>query len=639
MATTFITPFSPIAQRRAYDDQPLQQPAIQLSEPVQAALDVLRSQETYWGRVKTRCFKCLSAPGVLNNLDENQLRELLSHVAELAIQHQDPELVQHCLDSISLERFSQVTANSLHDDIDETIKTLNLSMEETQGCNNYSESISQQLKFTSTRMLDVIVNPFAFYSVYSDPITHWDASQRIGVYVQVIAAPFLFLTLMSSLLASSALAVGVTLITVSVVALGLLGYVFWWRPIPEEAYKFEHMTNPAKCQGMQEIISGEEKVNEIVNLLRTRINVLLIADAGSGKSTLSNEIFRQMGLGLIPELRDKKVLAGNAGDLIHKPGVLETRTPLELFLNRIAINAPEIIICIEDLHRMTEDKPAWNKILQETDPTFSQRKLNSAWAYFAITTTKGYETLINSITPGELERRLRPVYLDKMDKNTVITILNRIARQNFSELTIQDGAMSTLVERTKALYPDRAHPDAPIKELQKTLTALRHGKTDPTIIKGLAALNQRREEARIQYNEAVGTDNERSKKEAYLKASEEYKACKELENRAMAVHERYTSLKFKSASFKQYIANLARQIVLSPEGPTKDALKKNIQLSLGYIRPILDQKANEFKEQVIQRRHDLKARLLREQDAKLADDHADPYELTIDLVTRMIPNP
>ncbi|MCL5675974.1 MAG: ATP-dependent Clp protease ATP-binding subunit [Patescibacteria group bacterium] len=228
------------------------------------------------------------------------------------------------------------------------------------------------------------------------------------------------------------------------------------------------LTKKAKFGQLDEVVGRETEVEQSVRILsrRTKSNVVLLGEAGVGKTAIVEGLAQKIVKGDIPPiLKDVRILSLNLTAVLagtEYQGELEKR--LNSLLEEIK-QSGNVVLFVDELHMligaggMTGSMSAAN-ILK---PALARGEIHAIGA----TTPTEYRQYIER--DPALSRRFEPVYVAEPNTEQAIKILTSVAKKlaGHYQVNIDDKAVSAAVKLSSRYITDRYLPDKAIDLLDE----------------------------------------------------------------------------------------------------------------------------------------------------------------------------
>lgn len=208
-----------------------------------------------------------------------------------------------------------------------------------------------------------------------------------------------------------------------------------------------------------DLIGRKDVIDDLaVTVAKKRMkNSILIGDAGCGKTTIVEEFADLIKKNCI-------ILGFNVGELIAGTslrGMLEEKLT-KIFNDVLEFNSNnkyKIILFIDEFHMIVSNSGC--------DGTVSMHDIlkpyltNPNIMVIGATTIKEYNQYVKK--DFALMRRITPIYVNKLDDDTVIKILD-----NFSNHSVNEELLKEIINRTKEI-PNTTNPDISLEVLDRVL--------------------------------------------------------------------------------------------------------------------------------------------------------------------------
>lgn len=536
----------------------------------------------------------------LKSLEPKQLNEVLKTVSQKSIRENIPELIDKCLELLSSEKLQEAVKHSgnEHIDVKEHIEYLAWCQEEINKGKIYHPEFSTikrcwlaVLNFIHT-LLDTILQAFSFFEIGRAPAGSWEAAHMLEVYGKLIAAPFLLLALLSTLMPTVSSALLATAIIVVVVTAILLIYTKWLQPCPEYIQDATNLTAEVRNGGLGPYVLGrDDEIDEIMSNLaasnsETRLHPLLKGRSRVGKTTLAAELARRILIGdsRVPEcLRGKKVFMINSS-------VLTDSNKLTRFIERTLQHKDKAIFFFDEIDkvmtRMVADRVGarFNSLLDASP---------SGLPYcIGATTTKAYKAHLKNT---DLGRRFEDIHIHQLNVDIILDILEQMATRIAPDLNISRAVLKTIVDSAKKI-PYTIHMNVAKKVLSKAIGKIRLDFQNREIEKKNRKIENDKKNistSSFRSMDPISTDKLGIKTWKLLKTGEI--GLSEANDKDKGDIEKVKKLVLKRADIRSSRFGKAFEITrLKVDDPSLDKLKKQFMFSNYYVHSALDV---EIKEQ------------------------------------------
>jgi ATP-dependent Clp protease ATP-binding subunit ClpB len=360
------------------------------------------------------------------------------------------------------------------------------------------------------------------------------------------------------------------------------------------------LTDDAKKSDTDPIIGRDEEIRRIIQILarKTKNNVILIGEAGVGKTAIIEGLAQRIVKGDVPEtLKNKQVYELDMGALIAGTkfrGEFEER--LKAVLNKIKESNHEIILFIDEIHlivgagRVDGAMDASNML----KPLLARGEIDAIGA----TTLNEYRNYIEK--DRALERRFQPLLVQEPSLEDTLSILRGLKEryETHHGVKITDSALVSAVTLSDRYITDRFLPDKALDLVDEACAAIRvqvdsmpieldeiRRKKQQLEIERLA-LEKEKDDASKKRLAALSKDLEKIKKEderltkQWQKEKEELsdvsKVKKELEEARFDLNVAFNSGNYEKASILQYqtIPELEKKLLEEKSDVSENRLLK-----------------------------------------------------------------
>lgn len=232
-------------------------------------------------------------------------------------------------------------------------------------------------------------------------------------------------------------------------------------------------TDLARMGLLGSVVGRERELNEVIRILArtTKNNVLLIGEAGSGRTTIVKALARKIVKNeVIPSVADKRVVRLDAGAVVagvRAGGGLEERL-LEI-LNEIRM-AGNIILFIPGIHNLAEagKRESFNAA-EILTPAFSE-------GTFQVIGTTNFLDYHRSIERrADFRDIFEKVFVEEISEEEALQVLasQAVIIEEEEGVTLTFGAIKKAVELSKRYIPDKLLPGKAMDLLAETAVVVR----------------------------------------------------------------------------------------------------------------------------------------------------------------------
>jgi ATP-dependent Clp protease ATP-binding subunit ClpC len=230
------------------------------------------------------------------------------------------------------------------------------------------------------------------------------------------------------------------------------------------------------------LIGRADEVERVIEVIcrRSKNNVILIGDAGVGKTAIVEGLAQKIARGDVPAfLSGKKILALDLSALVAGTkyrGQFEER--LKGIVDGLK-NDPEVIVFIDEIHTIVGAGSAEGTLdaANILKPALARREFQCIGA----TTPSEFRKTIEK--DRALERRFQPIRIDAPSEDEAIRIVAGLAPryEKFHSVKYSDEALISSVTLTSRFLPDRFLPDKAIDAIDEAGARARLGKSTDRI--------------------------------------------------------------------------------------------------------------------------------------------------------------
>ena len=219
--------------------------------------------------------------------------------------------------------------------------------------------------------------------------------------------------------------------------------------------------------GLDPVIGREKEIERIIQILsrRKKNNPILIGEPGVGKSAIVEGLAHQIQQGLIPSMRNKKIVALDLAALLAGAtyrGQFEKR--LKDVINELKKH-PDIIIFLDEIHTMigAGSAPGSLDAANILKPALARGEIQCIGA----TTINEYKQSIEK--DGALERRFQKILVSSNNYDETLNILSNLKPfyENHHHVVYTEDALKACVEYTDRYVYERVQPDKAIDAMDE----------------------------------------------------------------------------------------------------------------------------------------------------------------------------
>lgn len=233
-----------------------------------------------------------------------------------------------------------------------------------------------------------------------------------------------------------------------------------------------NLVEEARTEETGPLVGRERELERIIHILsrRTRNHVVLIGDAGVGKTAIVEGLAQRMAEGNVPSsLQNRRLLALDASSLLAgRPGALHGGADDVLSLVRDPDNT---ILFVRGLFNLPSAGSAWAVVeaMHALEPQLALTRMQS----IATGSLAGFRAALEKA--GMLARRFEAVPVAAVSEKDAIEIVSslKVKFERFHGVTFGEGAIETAVYASGPFLPGRALPDRAIDLMDEAAVAVR----------------------------------------------------------------------------------------------------------------------------------------------------------------------
>ncbi len=235
------------------------------------------------------------------------------------------------------------------------------------------------------------------------------------------------------------------------------------------------LTTLARQGNLDPVIGRDEEIKRMIQILsrRTKNNVILVGEAGTGKTALAEGVALAIVNEKVPPvIQRKRVLTLNLGGMLagtQYRGEFEQR--MKMVTDEISLAGRSIILFIDEIQNLTQAGEATGAIgaANLLKPALARGDIQAIGAC----TVEDYFHYISRDT--SLERRFQPVLVKETTPEETLTILRGLKSkyEEFHQVKISDEVLKAVIDLAVRYLTDRYFPDKAIDLIDEAAAKVR----------------------------------------------------------------------------------------------------------------------------------------------------------------------
>ena len=413
------------------------------------AAKIIQSLRTGYFKNKSEWRRDISA------ITANQLKQVLDAVMrEMSCSDQPVQTMELLAEIVPLEQLQ----NSIRLDHTQHINALQTAKEMLQEAKyalqttdeNLSPSLRLRLSAAADSLISLIETIFAAFGIadfFKPPENAFEAEGKSQKIMMLITWSTLLISLIGTVVGSAT--IGWTIFSIA----GLSLIYPYFRPTPFYLPKAVNLTKLLQ-QGQLAVSQGRKKsLDEIAHTLlastKVKTHPLLIGRSGVGKTETVKSFVQAIERGDYPELKGKQVFYFNTADLVKSSEILQSENKiLSKISEAIGRHRNNIILVFDEIHLacQTDQQVFGEQLKTMLDPGSA----NLPYVIGITTEEEFYRDIYKN--NGAFARRFKRINIENTDSSETLAILTNTFLQQAPKLILENGALSSLLEKTKAAF-------------------------------------------------------------------------------------------------------------------------------------------------------------------------------------------
>lgn len=234
----------------------------------------------------------------------------------------------------------------------------------------------------------------------------------------------------------------------------------------------EYVVPMLSVESADEIVGMESEIRSMIDVLarKDRANVMIVGDAGVGKTSLIEGLVNKLRAGIVPsslsslhpfELDTISLCQG-----VSYKGEIEDR--FKKLTNSLSCEAQPVLV-VENFHRIEDRQSVLNGILPNLKKLLSKNQIQ----VICTATTDGYTKDIEK--DKELMNFFEKIIVEEPNEMMAVAILSekKDAYETFHHLPIEENVLSETVRLAKRYMPDKRLPSSALDLLDRAMASVK----------------------------------------------------------------------------------------------------------------------------------------------------------------------